>query len=70
MAIENMLSYSMKVLVMQEICYMDVADPSLKPDITPIPQNGADDLLHYLNDVVSQKILTSHSYNKSNAFRY
>jgi len=40
--------------------YMDVADPSLKPDITPIPQNGADDYYTTLNDVVSQKILTSH----------
>ena len=40
--------------------YMDVADPSLKPDITPIPQNGADDYYTTLNDVVSQKILTAH----------
>jgi hypothetical protein len=39
---------------------MDVADPSLKPDITPIPQNGADDYYTTLNDVVSQKILTAH----------
>jgi len=40
--------------------YMDVADPSVAPQITPIPQNGADGYYTTLNDTVVQKILTAH----------
>jgi len=39
---------------------MDVASPELKPDITPIPQNGADGYYTTINDMVTQKILTAH----------
>ena len=61
MAIENMLRLQYEgTSNAGNMLYMDVADPSLKPDITPIPQNGADDYYTTLNDVVSQKILTSH----------
>lgn len=42
------------------LVYMDVADPSLKPDITPIPQNGADGYYTTINDLTVQKILTAH----------
>lgn len=42
------------------LVYMDVADPSLKPDITPIPQNGADSYYENVNDMTTQKILTAH----------
>ncbi len=60
-AIENMLRLQYEgTSNAGNMLYMDVADPSLKPDITPIPQNGADDYYTTLNDVVSQKILTSH----------
>ena len=61
MAIENMLRLQYEgTSNAGNMLYMDVADPSLKPDITPIPQNGADDYYTTLNDVVTQKILTSH----------
>ncbi len=61
MAIENMLRLQYEgTSNAGNMLYMDVADPSLKPDITPIPQNGADDYYTTLNDVVSQKILTAH----------
>ena len=61
MAIENMLRLQYEgTSNAGNMLYMDVADPSLKPDITPIPQNGADDYYTTLNDVVAQKILTSH----------
>lgn len=61
MAIENMLRLQYEGTGNAgNMLYMDVADPSLKPDITPIPQNGADDYYTTLNDVVSQKILTAH----------
>ena len=60
-AIENMLRLQYEGTGNAgNMLYMDVADPSLKPDITPIPQNGADDYYTTLNDVVAQKILTSH----------
>ena len=60
-AIENMLRLQYEgTSNAGNMLYMDVADPTLKPDITPIPQNGADDYYTTLNDVVSQKILTSH----------
>jgi len=42
------------------LLYMDVDDPANKPDITPIPQNGADGYYTDLNDMVQQKILTAH----------
>ena len=42
------------------LVYMDVPDPSLKPDITPIPQNGADGYYTTINDLTVQKILTAH----------
>jgi len=42
------------------LIYMDVASPELKPDITPIPQNGADGYYTTINDMVTQKILTAH----------
>ena len=40
--------------------YMDVADPSLKPDITPIPSNQTDTYYTTINDLTVQKILTAH----------
>ena len=40
--------------------YMDVADPSLKPDITPIPTNQTDTYYTTINDLTVQKILTAH----------
>ena len=61
MAIENMLRLQYQGSSNAgQMMYMDVADPTLKPDITPIPQNGADDYYTVLNDTVSQKILTAH----------
>ena len=42
------------------LIYMDVASPDLKPDITPIQQNGADGYYTTINDMVTQKILTAH----------
>lgn len=42
------------------LMYIDVDDPVNAPQITPIPQNGADGYYTALNDMVSQKILTSH----------
>ena len=42
------------------LLYMDLDDPVNKPDITPIPQNGADDYYYNLNEMVVQKILTAH----------
>ena len=60
-AIENMLRLQYQGSSNAgQMMYMDVADPALKPDVTPIPQNGADDYYTVLNDTVSQKILTAH----------
>jgi hypothetical protein len=42
------------------LMYMDVANRDQKPDITPIPQNGADGYYTTVNDMVTQKILTGH----------
>ena len=42
------------------LIYMDVANKDEAPIITPIPQNGADGYYTTVNDMVSQKILTSH----------
>ena len=39
---------------------MDVADKEAKPEITPIPQNGADGYYSDVNDMVMQKLLTAH----------
>ena len=40
--------------------YMDVANRDQMPEITPIPQNGADGYYTTVNDMVTQKILTGH----------
>ena len=40
--------------------YIDVDSPENAPVITPIPQNGADGYYTTINDMVTQKILTSH----------
>ena len=42
------------------LIYMDVANKEEAPIITPIPQNGADGYYTTVNDMVTQKILTSH----------
>jgi hypothetical protein len=42
------------------LIYIDVANQDQKPDITPIPQNGADGYYTAVNDMVTQKILTGH----------
>jgi len=42
------------------LMYMDVADRTQMPEITPIPQNGADGYYNVVNDMVTQKILTGH----------
>ena len=42
------------------LIYMDVANKDEAPIITPIPQNGADGYYTTVNDMVLQKILTSH----------
>jgi len=42
------------------LMYMDVADREQMPEITPIPQNGADGYYNVVNDMVTQKILTGH----------
>ena len=42
------------------LMYMDVDSPENAPVITPIPQNGADGYYTTINDLVVQKILTSH----------
>ena len=42
------------------LVYMDVDSPENAPIITPIPQNGADGYYTTINDMVIQKILTSH----------
>lgn len=42
------------------LMYMDVANKDEAPIITPIPQNGADGYYTTVNDMVVQKILTSH----------
>ena len=42
------------------LIYMDVDSPENKPDITPIPQNGADGYYTTINDLTVQKILTAH----------
>ena len=42
------------------LMYMDVASKEEAPVITPIPQNGADGYYTTVNDMVVQKILTSH----------
>ena len=43
-----------------QLLYMDVPDREMKPDIEPIPQNGADGYYTTINDMVVQKILTAH----------
>jgi hypothetical protein len=40
--------------------YIDVDSPENAPQITPIPQNGADGYYTTINDLVMQKILTAH----------
>ena len=42
------------------LIYMDVDSPENKPDITPIPQNGADGYYNAINDMSVQQILTAH----------
>jgi hypothetical protein len=42
------------------LLYMDVANREQMPEITPIPQNGADGYYTMVNDMVVQKILTAH----------
>ena len=42
------------------LIYMDVASKDQQPDITPIPQNGADGYYTSVNEMVVQKILTAH----------
>ena len=42
------------------LLYLDLDDPANKPDITPIPQNGADGYYTTLSDITTQKILTAH----------
>ena len=42
------------------LIYMDVDSPENKPDITPIPQNGADGYYTAINDMSIQQILTAH----------
>ena len=42
------------------LVYMDVQDKEVAPVITPIPQNGTDTYYTTINDLVMQKILTSH----------
>lgn len=42
------------------LMYMDVASREEAPEITPIPQNGADGYYTTVNDMVVQKILTAH----------
>jgi len=42
------------------LLYMDLDSPDNKPDITPIPQNGADNYYTTINDMSMQKILTAH----------
>ena len=42
------------------IVYMDVADPSLKPDIQPIQSTSTDTYYSTVNDLVMQKVLTAH----------
>jgi hypothetical protein len=42
------------------LMYIDVDAPENAPQITPIPQNGADGYYTTVNDMVTQKILTAH----------
>ena len=42
------------------LLYLDLDDPANKPDITPIPQNGADGYYTTLSEITTQKILTAH----------
>jgi len=42
------------------LMYMDVADREQMPEITPIPQNGADGYYNVVNEMTTQKILTGH----------
>lgn len=42
------------------LIYMDVDSPENAPQITPIPQNGADNYYTTINDLVMQKLLTAH----------
>ena len=42
------------------LMYMDVADRDQMPEITPIPQNGADGYYNVVNEMTTQKILTGH----------
>ena len=43
-----------------QLIYIDVDAPENAPQITPIPQNGADGYYTDINDMVMQKILTAH----------
>ena len=42
------------------LLYIDVASREEMPEITPIPQNGADGYYTSINEMVEQKILTAH----------
>lgn len=42
------------------LIYMDVDSKDNAPEITPIPQNGADNYYTTINDLVMQKLLTAH----------
>jgi len=42
------------------LLYMDVPSRDEMPEITPIPQNGADGYYTVVNDMIVQKILTAH----------
>ena len=42
------------------LLYMDVASREEMPEITPIPQNGADTYYTTVNEMVEQKVLTAH----------
>lgn len=42
------------------LMYIDVASRDEMPEITPIPQNGADGYYTAINEMVEQKILTAH----------
>ena len=43
-----------------QLIYIDVDAPENAPQITPIPNNGADGYYTDINDMVMQKILTAH----------
>ena len=42
------------------LIYIDVASRDEMPEITPIPQNGADGYYTSINEMVEQKVLTAH----------